>query len=873
MQRMKLSKNIFFRDIFFSFVFSLLFLILIVSPVSAFTEEFNGSSLDEATWGAYLNAGETNIDSGIIKLSAEDTTTFPFVYSKTNLIPSSGDFSVKFKMKYNRVTGKGTGFVLSTILPINGLRDTPLSDPLFSQRHFLEVWQDSSLGFFFAYSGDCYNNQSCSLGKVLVYQKGKTNLDYDYHDIEFQYSDNRYSIFLDEIKVFTSNPTETRPTIVWFGNYTLQPSGYWSDFEIDYIKIFPPSSLPTPTPSPTPTPTPTPSPTPTPTPTPTPLQPVVLLPGLGGSWNHENMILGIDKPQSEWYMTPGIKVYDGLIETFKNAGYKTEGDDKNLFVFNYNWTKPVASSADDLENYIQNIVQPLPNEKIDLVGHSLGGLVARTYVQNNQDNPVDQLLTLGSPLKGIPSIYYPWEGGDLSKSLPSWQRIGASLLLHLRKPGFSTNMEAIRTVIPALKDLLPTFNYLKENSQEKPLNQMLQKNDWLIDLNNSLPNHLIPITNNLVGLLSNSTMRWINISNPSWLDKLLGLWIDGKPNSDEYADGDQTVLVESASLVGANVINLENIGHQELVTSKEGQQKIIEVLGLNPSSISTISNNLNYESALVFQIASPATLEIFDGNGNSVGQGDGRLMIIPNAQEGEYQAKLTGTTEGQYTLYVGQIAQNNDFWATVSGSINEDSSIAYFINFNPSSPLENPFIDQTGETYLQTAKKQITDLKNEISQQNFHPFHPWIKRLILARLNHLESSLDKNKIEKSIISLYQLRFTFNFWPDKSLYFKNKTQEIIENLEEVYIISETNKGKTYNQHRLKTEISLAQKMFGLMENRLQKFSKKGKTNSELGALYLLAQEKLNKAKSSTSFEAHINVLGVKFLSQEGLFLSK
>jgi len=623
-------------------------------------------------------------------------------------------------------------------------------------------------------------------------------------------------------------------------------------------------------PSPTPTPTPTPSPSPSPTPTPTPIQPIILLPGLGGSWNHESMILGIERPQPEWYMTPGVRVYDGLIETLKNAGYETEGENKNLFVFNYNWTKPVNPISEDLKTYIENIVKPTPDEKIDLIGHSLGGLVARTYVQNNQENPIDQLLTLGSPLHGIPSMYYPWEGGDLSKSLPGWQRIGASFLLHLRKPGFSTNMEAIRTVIPTLKDLLPTFNYLKENSQEKPLNQMSQKNDWLIGLNSSLPNHLISITNNLVGLSPSSTLRWINVTSPNWLDKILGLWVDGKPQTDEFDNGDYTVLAESAVLNEANVVNLENIGHQELVTSNEGQQKIMEVLNLTPISISNISANLNYEPALVFQIASPATINIIDHNGNPVGEGDGKLMVIANPLPGEYQVNLTGTSSGSYKLYIGQIFEDKDFWTITSGNIDKEDYLSYKINFDPSFPLENPVIDQTGESYLQTAKNQIADLKNEISQQNFHPFK---KRLILIRLNHSESLINKNKIEKSIVSLYQLRFILSFWQDKSLYLKNTIQEVINNLEEAYIISEINKGKTYNQRRLKTEIQLAQKFFEKMENKLQKLSKKGKTNPELGTLYLLAQEKLNEAKSSTSYRSHINALGVKFLSQEGLFFFK
>ena len=616
---------------------------------------------------------------------------------------------------------------------------------------------------------------------------------------------------------------------------------------------------------------------PTPTPTSTLLQPIVLLPGLGSSWNHEDMILDIEKSQSEWYMMPGIKIYDGLIETLKNAGYETEGENKNLFVFNYNWTKPVNSITEDFKTYIENVVNPLPEEKIDLLGHSLGGLVARNYIQNNQENSVDQLITLGSPLKGVPSVYYLWEGGNLSKFLPTWQRIGIGLLFHLRKPNFSTNMEALRTVTPVFNDLLPTFNYLKQNGNEKELSQMSEKNDWLINLNNSPPSYLLSVTNNFLGTFSNSTTRWINVTDPNWLDRLLGFWSDGKPSGEELDEGDRVVLSESASLNGATVTYIENINHQELVTSSTSQQKIMEAFNLSPSSISTISTDLNYNSSLVFQIASPATIAITDPNGNLVGDGDDKLIIITDPLSGDYQINLAGTTNGPYDLHIGQILNDKDFWTTTSGSINEGDEISYKIAFNPSAPLENPIIDQTGEIYIETAQNQISNLREEIKQQSLHPF---MKRLILIQLNRTESLLNKDKFEKAIISLYKFRLTISFWQrtarlgkDRGLYFKNKTQEIINNLEDVYVISETNKGRVYNQRRLKREILLAQKIFDKIENKLQKLSKKGVINPDYGALYLLSQTKLNKAKNSSSYEAHINILSAKLLSREGFFLFK
>jgi len=117
-------------------------------------------------------------------------------------------------------------------------------------------------------------------------------------------------------------------------------------------------------------------------------------------------------------------------------------------------------------------------------------------------------------------------------------------------------------------------------------------------------------------------------------------------------------------------------------------------------------------------------------------------------------------------------------WTTTSGLINEGDEINYKISFDPSTPLENPIIDQTGETYIKTTQNQILDLREEIKQQFLHPF---MKRLILIQLNRIESLLNKGKFEKAIISLYKFRFTVSFWQKigkldegKSLYFKNRT---------------------------------------------------------------------------------------------------
>lgn len=611
-------------------------------------------------------------------------------------------------------------------------------------------------------------------------------------------------------------------------------------------------------------------------PIPTSLQPLVLLPGLGASWNHENMVLGIEKPQLEWYMSPTNTIYDGLIQTLKNAGYQTDGPNRNLFIFNYNWTKSVDSIVEDLKNYIENIVSPPPGTTIDLVGHSLGGLVARTYVQNNPDNPVDQIVSLGSPHKGVAHVYYVWEGGDFAKTLigwPPWIRAVFGMIIYLRRPTFATNADTVHHIAPVIKDLLPTFDYLKLNGIDIPIADMSEKNNWLINLNNNIPNYLLPIFTRIAATLPDpdNTVSKIEVEKRNWLDKILKIWPDGRPTgNEEFGDGDDTVLTESAKLVNdANVVEISGIDHTDLIATEIGQSKLMEVLNLSPSSISTISEEQSPGDWLVFQIASPATISINGPDGNPVGMGNDKLIVVKNAPAGEYQVILQGTGEGKYSLYVGQITNNGDFWSTIAGGINTGQLLIHKINFQPSSPLENPLIDPTGENQTRSVVTKLEALKEFIGQQNISLF---AKKKIFLSLGLTIRFFNNKDYESTIYSLYGLRVELNALGkarkiDENFQriSKNKTQEIIDDLEELYVLKQSDR-PDYNPKKLASELMIAEKSFEKMEKRLKKLRI---TKPDYGTLYLIAQEKLDKAKSSSSYRAHINAVEAKNLSQEGL----
>ena len=68
----------------------------------------------------------------------------------------------------------------------------------------------------------------------------------------------------------------------------------------------------------------------------------------------------------------------------------------------------------DLGSFIEKVKSESGRSRVDLVAHSMGGVVARTYVARRGGASVDQLITFGSPHHGVPGTYPFWEGGEWS---------------------------------------------------------------------------------------------------------------------------------------------------------------------------------------------------------------------------------------------------------------------------------------------------------------------------------------------------------------------------------------------------------------------------------------------------------------------------
>lgn len=83
------------------------------------------------------------------------------------------------------------------------------------------------------------------------------------------------------------------------------------------------------------------------------------------------------------------------------AGEKVNPKQKNYYVFHYDWRQDNVISAGNLADFIEQVRLDYndPNLKVDIVAHSMGGLIARYYLRYGKqdvigDNDFDQKLNM-----------------------------------------------------------------------------------------------------------------------------------------------------------------------------------------------------------------------------------------------------------------------------------------------------------------------------------------------------------------------------------------------------------------------------------------------------------------------------------------------
>ena len=410
--------------------------------------------------------------------------------------------------------------------------------------------------------------------------------------------------------------------------------------------------------------------------------------------------------QNQLYVRPPVNITNlqpgdwelGAQDNLSDLVYELHNSfpNRDIYVFSYDWRKSNKESADLLDEFIQS----LGTEKVDIVAHSMGGIVTSKYIKRHGTMKLDKIITCGTPYEG--SV----EAIDAVVNFEVLRGDKETIDNILGVFGLNSY---IKNRFPGIAELTPTQNYynrwpMYRDNQSDPisfaeyqekLNSIFYKSVYsdAYDFQQSLHNENTDY-NVLLGydksyfLVGTGKYTLRSVKFDSWLDD-----IDNDTFADEFSDvyytnaGDGTVPLYSGT-ISEQIATLEP-GRYKIVASTH--LGLIEEENDNPNFdnfiwIENILRNkdddqlepaYSYAPYTTYGIYCPVDVEIGSGNDKLCSAEDdislrssfGRLDIIGRNndikmicmdEDTNLDINLTGTDTGTMDFKVSHFSSSNE---------------------------------------------------------------------------------------------------------------------------------------------------------------------------------------------------------------------
>jgi hypothetical protein len=264
------------------------------------------------------------------------------------------------------------------------------------------------------------------------------------------------------------------------------------------------------------------------------------------------------------------------------------------------------------EKYLKPIIDQAKretgNESVDIVAHSMGGLLVRAYMQDDSyDHDIDKFVMLGTPNQGSSNTYMIEEGGNpqlVDKIAPGLATFyHNTLIIEMIRQGYDLPIDEIKIrnfindEIPTVNQLAPTYPFLS-NVYDILIEAKCSQNKFLKTLNNNLSSKKDTFENTKTRLfLSNKkdTIYSINVIDTSGYGCFRSLYPSGKIFKrpfydirnkafiDQWKKGDGTVLADEAAEpfreMGDDIVVTGNFGdHSGMFGNENIKQQVYEFL-------------------------------------------------------------------------------------------------------------------------------------------------------------------------------------------------------------------------------------------------------------------------------------------------------
>jgi hypothetical protein len=244
--------------------------------------------------------------------------------------------------------------------------------------------------------------------------------------------------------------------------------------------------------------------------------PVILVPGILGSTDKE-LASGIYPMLKKEYGTlDSLQLHDPLKNNFDFLDYSPGWRDlKDLFVGTpiravdcpWDWRRPLIACVQDyLKPAIARAQKGNPTQKVNIIAHSMGGLLVRAYIQSDlYQGEIENFTMVGTPNAGSTNAYFIWAGGDPSRVdeiLDKWKVYADWVNFYWNTTSklysitydqgsigpkeYDKIKDFVRNNIFSVRELMPTYAFLKFGKAAATAIPSTSKNynGFLANLNN-----------------------------------------------------------------------------------------------------------------------------------------------------------------------------------------------------------------------------------------------------------------------------------------------------------------------------------------------------------------------------------------------------
>ena len=386
---------------------------------------------------------------------------------------------------------------------------------------------------------------------------------------------------------------------------------------------------------------------------------------------------------------------DYFTSLFNSLISEDYAEDSDLFENPYDWRTDIEVSALKLKEKINEIKAQRGVEKVDLVAHSMGGLLVKKYLKDFGGDSVEKFIDIGTPHRGSPGAYKILMYGD---NLGVRKFFGLININANSIKEISQNMPSVYQLLPSQSyfddaeyyvadmtngtsrlDFSSTKNYLKAQGRNSTLVDRAQVFHEEID--NLNPGDYGVETYNIVGCGTPTIGQFYILEggeHPIYNIKMI--------------NGDGTVPLKSAEALTASTTYYVKSAEHATMPSTSGVKELIASLlstttpDISPySNLALTSSGCTIPNGKIVSFHSPIELHIYDSSGNHSGPDengdieneiggvvyevidDNKFAFLPDGVE--YTIKGNATSEGSFDVRIQELVDGEVASTTVFADI------------------------------------------------------------------------------------------------------------------------------------------------------------------------------------------------------------